>query len=142
MKICTVCKTSKPLSEYFANKRSSDGKGYRCKHCDTNARKTSRVKSPATKEGYRRRSLMCAYGITLEEFDNMLKSQGGACRLCGTFNPLGEGNTGRVISFSVDHCHKTGRVRGLLCNPCNRGLGFLNDDPELLARAIKYLEDK
>ena len=75
------------------------------------------------------------YGITLDEYDEMLEQQGGVCRLCGSDTP--SKRTGR---FFVDHCHDTGKVRGLLCMRCNSAIGFLNDDPELLRKAIEYLE--
>lgn len=141
MKRCTVCKHEKPLSEFYANKRSADGKGYRCKSCDDAARTKSRAKSEGTKLGYRRRMLQASYGISLEDYDNMLARQAGKCAICGTDNPAGEGNfPKKALSFSVDHCHGSGRVRGLLCNTCNRGLGFFRDDTILLVAAQRYLE--
>jgi len=84
---------------------------------------------------------MSKYGLTQAEFEALLEKQGGKCAICNTTNPVGEGNTTakRSFSFAVDHCHETGKVRGLLCNPCNRGIGFLKDSPELLETAAKYL---
>jgi hypothetical protein len=77
------------------------------------------------------------------DYDSMLVKQEGKCAICGTSNPVGEGNTTKrlTFAFAVDHCHATGKVRGLLCNPCNRGIGFLKDDVDLLAKAIKYLKE-
>lgn len=72
------------------------------------------------------------YGITPQTFEDMLKAQNGLCRLCG--KP--EYTTRR---FCVDHDHKTGKIRALLCDPCNTGLGQFQDDPQLLAKAIEYL---
>lgn len=75
------------------------------------------------------------YGLTIEQVDQMLSGQGGACAICRRTEPGGRWGT-----FVVDHCHKTGRVRGLLCDPCNRGIGFLKEDPERIRRAAHYLE--
>ena len=65
----------------------------------------------------------------------MLQDQGSKCKLCLTDKPLGPRN-----SFVVDHCHETGKVRGLLCNHCNTGIGKLHDDPELLEKAAAYIK--
>jgi Recombination endonuclease VII len=76
------------------------------------------------------------YGITLEDYFRMVEEQGGKCKICQR-----EG-TGRNLKgrMSVDHCHKTGRVRGLLCHPCNAALGLLQESREVLLKAIDYLE--
>jgi hypothetical protein len=70
------------------------------------------------------------YGLTLEDYEAMLEAQDYGCAICG-----GQGSR-RLV---VDHCHATERVRGLLCDKCNIGLGWFRDDPELMDRAIGYL---
>lgn len=78
------------------------------------------------------------YDITYSEYKQMLEAQKNLCAVC-----LTEGWTmadHHVLKLVVDHCHATGRVRGLLCHNCNRGLGLLKDSKESLIRAIKYLE--
>lgn len=83
---------------------------------------------------YRRnRNLMANYGLTLADYDRMAEDQGNGCAICG--GPP-TGNTGR---FHVDHCHKTGNIRSLLCGKCNTGLGSFDDSPEKLRLAIAYL---
>lgn len=80
------------------------------------------------------------YGITLEEYNEMLSEQQGVCAICG--NPpylVGTGGTTLPGSLAVDHCHKTGAVRGLLCTNCNLGLGSFFDNAVLLQRATAYL---
>ncbi len=72
-----------------------------------------------------------SYGITVEEYDDMLESQGGGCYICGI------GPVGRALD--IDHDHRTGKVRGLLCSNHNRALGLLGDDPDLLLAAHTYL---
>ena len=71
-----------------------------------------------------------SYGITVEEYDEMLESQGGGCYICGI------GPVGRALD--IDHDHRTGKVRGLLCSNHNRALGLLGDDPDLLLAAHTY----
>jgi hypothetical protein len=70
------------------------------------------------------------YGITLERYEAILKRQGGKCGCCR--------KTMRQVC--VDHNHRTGAVRGLLCQPCNTGIGLLGDDVEGLSKAVAYLK--
>ncbi len=70
------------------------------------------------------------YGITPEVYETMLIEQRGVCAICGGVDSR---------KLAVDHCHSTGRVRGLLCGTCNRGLGNFRDSTELLERAKGYL---
>ncbi len=65
---------------------------------------------------------MKLYGITLEQYEEMLEAQGGVCKICGDPPP-----TGRKKYLSVDHCHQTGRVRGLLCTQCNTRLAWIEE---------------
>ncbi len=74
------------------------------------------------------------YGIDLDEYLVMLDAQGGVCAICGE-----KEKDSRFEYLSVDHCHTTGKVRGLLCNACNRAIGGLKDNPELLRKALLYL---
>lgn len=76
-------------------------------------------------------NLMRKYGITVDEYDRILSKQGGVCKICG--------KSSQGVSLAVDHDHQTGRIRGILCENCNRGLGMFKDSPMLLAEAIKYL---
>lgn len=75
------------------------------------------------------------YGLTRARYYEMLAEQGGVCAICGTDNP----GDRRTTLFFVDHCHATGRVRGLLCSPCNLGIGKFGDEPERLERAAVYV---
>lgn len=114
------------------------------------ARKASRVKYAATEKGRqtlarqkktpkalanrRRRALKQFYGISPDEFEALFVAQGGHCALCPR---TAADQAGRGLH--VDHCHVTGRVRGLLCSSCNRGLGHLGDDEAGLLRALAYV---
>ena len=84
-------------------------------------------------------NLMKEYGLTLDDYNQMLEEQNGVCKIChGTCTHPQRREAGTLC---VDHCHTTGKVRGLLCNKCNTALGFLNDDLQTVKRMVDYLED-
>jgi hypothetical protein len=80
------------------------------------------------------------YGLTLEEFQTLHGNQHGVCAICGEPEKVLESRTKKAKSLSVDHCHITGKVRGLLCYECNTGIGKLKDSTSLMRKAIEYLE--
>jgi hypothetical protein len=75
-----------------------------------------------------------AYGLTFKDYETMIFNQNGVCAICSKEPP----NTHKK-RLNVDHCHTTGKVRGLLCDACNRAIGLLKDSPDLLNKAISYL---
>jgi hypothetical protein len=81
---------------------------------------------------HNRRKTLGRHNLTVEDYQQMFSEQGGLCAICG--NPPGE------RALCVDHDHVTGKVRGLLCDACNRALGVFQDDVALLLAATKYLE--
>lgn len=91
-----------------------------------------RAKKASDKDRYKNYDLMRNYGITLDDYQQILGGQGGTCAICG--EPPKKNRR-----MSVDHCHETGEVRGLLCDHCNRGLGHFRDQTILLQNAISYL---
>ena len=86
------------------------------------------------KETDRKWCFMNKYGITIEQYNEIYNKQEGKCAVCG------QHQDSLKQKLAVDHDHKTGKVRGLLCNKCNRNLGSFNDDIIILARAIEYLK--
>jgi len=80
-----------------------------------------------------------SYGITLEEYNALLESQGGVCAICKCKETIIDRRTGEVRKLAVDHCHETKKVRGLLCRRCNMVLGGVADSIDLLKRIINYL---
>ena len=84
----------------------------------------------ATEADFRDRERARRYGLSLEELRAMLARQGNACAICRKAG----------VGLHIDHCHATGKVRGLLCRKCNQGLGNYNDDPSLTAAATAYLK--
>lgn len=87
----------------------------------------------------RRRNLKADFNLELEQYDRMNAEQGGVCLICK--QPETTMQRGKVIPLSVDHCHNSGKIRGLLCRSCNTGLGAFNDDIDRINKAIKYLEE-
>jgi len=77
------------------------------------------------------------YKISVEEYRSLVNHHNGKCRLCGR----GNSQSGKSIRLCVDHNHKTGKVRGLLCNQCNHAIGLFQDNPKLLRKAADYLEE-
>lgn len=74
------------------------------------------------------------YGLGFVEYNKMLEKQNGVCAICNSAPP-----NHHKKRLNIDHCHTTGRVRGLLCDACNRALGLLKDSPDLMLKAISYL---
>ncbi|MCI4340581.1 MAG: endonuclease domain-containing protein [Thermoplasmata archaeon] len=120
--------------KFKAARRVSDRARYAAnpkKYIDYTAAKRRAYRAdPRKAEKFRNQSLKSRYGITSAQFDAMAEEQGGACKICGLIKKL-----------VVDHDHVTGRVRGLLCDKCNRALGGFGDCPAVLKRALLYLGD-
>lgn len=120
MRVCSNCKCEKPLEKFPNDKSRSLGKANRCIPCKRADDERCRLKRE--------------YNITPCQVEEMFKSQNGQCCIC--YRDL---NNHRQ---AIDHSHVSGKVRGLLCNSCNTGLGKFNDDPIILERAAQYLRDK
>ena len=118
VKKCARCQEVKSGDDFNKHKGFRDGLHHICKRCKQNE------------------DMLQRYGIDLDEYDRILKSQNGVCGICG-----GGLIRGRK-RFDIDHDHKTGEVRGLLCSDCNRGIGFLRDDTVVLQRAADYLSNR
>lgn len=147
-KLCPNCKKDLPLSEFNkANRR--DGYQTYCRICHNKMQRDKYNSDPMAKvkrqlragrrkeknpEAQRRAELKRLYGITLEDYVEMFVKQKEVCAICSQKCPTKK-------SLSVDHDHNTGKVRGLLCNRCNRALGMFQDNPELLIKAASYLSN-
>ncbi len=89
----------------------------------------------ANKDKRKHYALKEKYDLSLEEYNQMLSDQGGCCKICNRHSSLFK------KALNVDHCHKTGKIRGLLCKDCNLLLGKVRDDISVLEKAITYLKD-
>lgn len=131
MKVCYACKVEKPLTSFYKSNVHFHQK--ECKECNKE-RKGAWHKTPEGRASSAATKLKVRFGITPEQYDGMLTSQEGKCQICeGTSSYMGH-------KLSVDHCHTTGTIRGLLCKACNLGIGNFQDDVDRLARAIAYLQ--
>lgn len=132
MKQCTKCKEVKPFSDFKASKRLKSGYDSWCKKCHYEQRSKNYAnyrKTEKTRE-------LKKYGLTYEEWQNLKVEQNFKCAVCKRPETVGD----KTSTLHVDHCHKTGIVRNLLCNFCNTVLGKVNDSPELLRNLANYLE--
>lgn len=87
----------------------------------------------------RKRSNLRKYNLSYEDYMSMLESQNGVCCICKQPERV-QNKAGKVFDLSVDHCHTTGKVRGLLCRKCNSVIGYCFEDKSILLSAVKYLE--
>ena len=129
MKVCSKCKLNKEKSDFKIDKRVKSGLSAACKKCLYSYRADNYDKWRKTEKNRE----MKKYGITLEIFNKMLKEQDGKCAICL------EDNSKQNRSLHVDHNHKTGEVRQLLCSNCNTALGKIEPRPELLDAFKEYL---
>ncbi|MFK4120743.1 endonuclease VII domain-containing protein [Streptomyces longwoodensis] len=114
-KLCLRCGEVKPWSEWHRNASASDGLSTRCKSCRAAQGRADHLKRH--------------YGLTEADRDAMIAGQKGLCGICL-----------KAPAVHVDHCHRTGKVRGVLCFNCNSAIGKLGDDPDAIRRAAAYLE--
>lgn len=137
-KLCRKCGETKPYSEFTKTTCTKAGITSNCKVCRNAYSKQRRdfnyEKVRATeKESHMKHRLKQLYGITRDDYNNMLDAQDNCCAICKTHKDT------LTRALAVDHCHDTGNVRGLLCNRCNRALGQFEDDIELLKAAVSYM---
>jgi len=165
-RLCGRCKKERLLSLFSKSNQTPDGLKYVCKVCvseeyqenkesikkqhkiyyEKNKEKTlqdsykyRRLKPEKRKLSNRKNHLKREYGLSWEEFTDLYNIQEGKCKICGCFIELQSGKNSKT-SACVDHCHNTLEVRGLLCRPCNLGIGNLQDNVDILKKAIVYLE--
>lgn len=139
-KICTKCDILKPFSEFLKDKDCKFGLMAHCKDCKGNYTHEHSIKYKTrrhelylkNKDGFKNNNLINKFGITLDKYNQMVEAQNGVCAICGKE----EINK----ALAVDHNHKTGEVRGLLCGKCNKALGFLDENIQSFRIAINYLQ--
>lgn len=138
-KVCRVCLIDKPLELFNNAKRNKDKRNTRCKACTKvyqnelyKNNPKSRQRRDYNRTNYKR---LTRYGINNQEYIDLLTSQGNRCAICRI---VIDNQTPKSSGF-IDHCHTTEKVRGLVCNICNIGLGSFRDNPDNLLAAVNYL---
>lgn len=142
-RVCSRCKEEKPYTAFRVHKRGARTKcpgrvcrSTTCKDCAAQQVREWSAKHPERRKVHshrcHRKQLLRKYGLDEMQYQQMLAAQGGCCAICG-------GLRGKY-KLAVDHDHTTGVVRGLLCQPCNRALGYFKDSPSVLQAATTYLQ--
>lgn len=157
MKICSKCSMEKEDSLFYIQPKNVKAKlSAECKECAVERKRLSRLSQTSEKqahhkviaENYRndkkeetskrsKKHNLWKYGITLEDYRRMEDCQSKLCLICKKPETIQYRN--KSAHLSVDHCHKTGKVRGLLCGSCNRALGLLRDSEEIIENALNYI---
>lgn len=147
MKRCSKCKLPKPIDQFYPRYDGSGKLRPQCKECNHRNGTTYKRNNEAARMRYLettwRSRLVKRFGITFEQYSALYEAQGGACALCQQPESSPRNKNSVKLGprrLAVDHDHTTGKVRGLLCSDCNRGIGLLNDDPALMHKAAFYLE--
>lgn len=128
MKPCSKCRAVKPFGEFHRSAKASDGRASWCKPCANTVTRAGRKRTYSA-ENKRKWAIKTRYGLTPAQVEAMREKQNGKCALCD--------KTPR--KFHIDHCHRTGVIRGLLCHACNIRLGGW-DDLAWKERALAYLD--
>lgn len=133
--ICATCRERKPDSSFGIDKNSVRKRKYSCKEC-TNAKRRGRYQ-----EDNRKYHLKSKYGMTPEQYSEMLVLQKGLCAICRESGKerSGGGRAKSSVRLYVDHDPVSKEVRGLLCHKCNIAIGLLYDDPSRIDRAADYV---
>jgi hypothetical protein len=152
---CRKCKNEWPLEAFSVNRRRKSGYDTICRTCKSEymqgysqtdrgreVKKRATVRTLQRDAGYGKTNLQKyhlrrTYGIDVADYDRMFRSQGGVCLICN--EPETALLRGKVRSLAVDHCHTSGKIRGLLCNACNNLLRCAKDDEATLLSAVEYL---
>ena len=137
-RVCTECSRELDLSSFTKDNRRKSGYGAKCRDCTEKRALRNyhkrRSKGPEEAERLRRNRLKSVYGISSEDYNDLFQKQNGCCVICGKHQNEFERR------LCVDHCHKTGIVRGLLCTKCNAGLGNFDEDFSRFEKAMLYLK--
>lgn len=148
MSLCRFCKskidfTVKNKQAKYCNDRCRDDWHLSLKREKTkkNPKKNPPIPGLTDIEIIRKNYVWVKYRITWQELNTLYNNQNGCCAICRKFLVVSAENSDGFEVANVDHCHATGKVRGLLCGDCNKGIGFLKDNTTILANAIKYLKE-
>lgn len=135
MRECTKCKTFKHIKKFYKDKTKKDGIDSWCISCRVNYKQVNKERIAIhRRKNARQYQLKHHFGMSKIEYNNLAKRQKYKCGICRQHVKT------LTRDLCVDHCHKTGLVRGLLCHKCNAAIGLLKDDIKLLNRAIDWIK--
>jgi len=147
MKKCRQCKQSRNIEDFHKDYKCNDGRSLRCRYCAIERSKKWYAANRGidyARKGRARHLRKYWPGSTVEEaetnYNNLIIAQNNKCKICNREEKSIEARTNKIRLLCIDHNHRTGKVRGLLCNRCNKCLGQLEDDKNLLYTMINYLE--
>ena len=129
MKVCSICKNKKSVTEFHKSIKNKSGLRGECKLCQNEYNENWRRANP---EKAKSSQLKTRYGITLSEKQQMIENQKGKCALCSV-------DLIDLKKTHLDHCHITKKIRGILCQHCNHMLGHAKDNIQTLKNAVQYL---
>ncbi len=138
-KICRKCKKLKPITDFYGKEGRRFGVGSHCKKCYGESTMQIRKDNPERAREWYRRSLLKKFSISIEEYEEMHRSQDGKCAICKREETRIHLSTNQLYLLCVDHDHVSGKNRQLLCHSCNTGIGHFLDNPEFLDSAAEYL---
>lgn len=140
-KKCSQCKEEKLLTFFYKSKHQKGGYQAYCNSCNLKNlnKRYPTLNVEKRRESSRRTMLKSKYGISLEKYEEMLIEQNGVCAICLKKETSHSNKKGPIDSLRVDHCHNTGKVRGLLCSECNFGISKFDDSMSLICSALAYL---
>lgn len=148
MQKCNQCGEEKKISEFYKHKNKANGHQSYCKKCTyenaeqwvkNNLERNRKTKKDWYKINSKRlllKRIKQEYGLSEQEYNGLIEKQKNKCAVCGT-SDVKMNHCKRLV---IDHCHKTGKVRGLLCNHCNTALAAVNDNVDTLKKLIKYVK--
>jgi len=138
MPICKKCLAEYPKEDFHKSVNHKTGIHTSCKYCRNKSLKTHKKYNP---QQARKHMIQYEFNLSWEEYESFYYKQKECCAICSTPLKLHSGIDVEFPVAHVDHCHGTGKVRGLLCSACNLGIGKFKDDPSLLQKASTYLID-
>ncbi len=153
-KICYSCKQEKSLDKFHVDNTQSDGRQGKCKECRRPERRKyylqdkeqilkkqcSDYKNPRYKKKRWAIRLKHLWGLSIKEYEEIYNKQNGVCAICSQPEIVVD-KWGNIKRLSIDHNHRTKKIRKLLCDHCNRGLGYFYDNSTLLLKASLYLKE-
>lgn len=151
--VCTICSIIKPMDNFYRDKTKPFGYHQNCKQCQAKRVKAKRKQDMVWRQkqcerskkwrlenpernyrSVRNATLKIKYGITFDQYVEMFNKQGCQCAVCGEKESKGYGK------MAVDHDHITGKIRGILCQPCNTSIGKMQENPVLIRKLAEYIE--